>query len=281
MRVAPGNTEQAVGWDGEQGRFWAANADRLDLLVAGYDADLFDAAGLARTDRVLDIGCGTGSVTLQAALRAWHGSALGVDLSAAMLATARARAAAKGVPNVRFEQCDAQLHAFGDGQFDAVLSRTGTMFFADPVAAFANLGRALRPGGRLTMLTWQEAGRNPWVTDVATVLTGGPGAIDTMAGTTDGPGPFSLSNPAVIADVLGRAGLIRVQCRPLKRPMHYGGDVTDAEQFVLGMAGWMLQGQSPQAQQRARARLRTVLAERTGPAGVTLGSAAWLTTAER
>ncbi len=210
MRVAPGNTEQAAGWDGDQGEFWAANADRLDLLVAGYDADLLDAADLAPADRVLDIGCGTGSVTLQAGGRVSAGSVLGVDLSAAMLATARARAAAAGLSNVRFEQCDAQLHAFGE-QFDVVLSRTGTMFFADPVAAFANIRRALRPGGRLTMmLTWQQAGRNPWVTEVAAALTGG-------------------------AD----------------------------------------------AQQRARAILRRLLMERAGPAGVTLGSAAWLTTAER
>ena len=95
---------------------------------------------------MLDIGCGTGQTTRDAARRASAGGALGVDLSADMIALARQLAAAEGLPNARFEQADAQIHPFGQGPFDVAISRTGAMFFGHPPAAFANMARALRSG---------------------------------------------------------------------------------------------------------------------------------------
>lgn len=138
------------GWDGDGGTFWAQHADRFDRGVTGYREALLAAAAVGERDVVLDVGCGNGQTSLDAALRAHSGSVLGVDLSGAMLEVARTRAIAAGLTNVRFEQGNAQVHPFRS-EFDLVVSRNGTMFFDDPRAAFTHVVAALRPGGRLAL----------------------------------------------------------------------------------------------------------------------------------
>ena len=127
--------------------------------TTGYDAELQRHNEVLRRavrvqlhDHVLDIGCGTGQTTRQAARMAQAGSVLGVDVSAAAIERARELARAEGLRNVTFEQADAQVHHFPQERFDLAVSRFGTMFFDDPVTAFANIGRALRPAGRLVMM---------------------------------------------------------------------------------------------------------------------------------
>jgi ubiquinone/menaquinone biosynthesis C-methylase UbiE len=143
------NRDHAEAWNGPEGVHWAENADRYDAMAEGINEPLLAAARIGEGDRALDIGCGTGFLTRLAARRAGGGSVLGVDLSAPMLTRARAVAAEEGITNVRFEQGDAQVYPFPAAAFDLAVSRGGVMFFADHVAAFANIGRALRPGGRL------------------------------------------------------------------------------------------------------------------------------------
>jgi len=147
LHVDPANAEQARAWDGDEGAYWAGNAGQFDRAVAAYHERFLAAAVIGCADRVLDIGCGTGQTTRDAARAAADGVALGVDLSGQMIALARRLAAGQGIANARFEQADAQIHPFPAASFDVAISRTGTMFFADPAAAFANIARALRPGG--------------------------------------------------------------------------------------------------------------------------------------
>jgi len=163
LHVDPANAEQARAWDGDEGAYWAGNAGRFDRAVAAYHERFLAAAVIGRADRVLDIGCGTGQTTRDAARAAADGVALGVDLSGQMIALAGRLAAGHGIANARFEQADAQIHPFPAASFDVAISRTGTMFFADPAAAFANIARALRPGGRLALLAWQGPERNEWI----------------------------------------------------------------------------------------------------------------------
>ncbi len=274
--VDPGNAAQLSAWDGAQGAFWAARADRFDRSVARYDAAFLAAADLRPGDRVLDVGCGSGRTTREAARRT--GSAVGVDLSSAMLEVARRRAADEGLTGVRFEQADAQVAAFPPASFDVAISRTGAMFFADPVAALANVGRALVPGGRLVLLVWQAARANEWFTEITTALAAGrplpappPGA----------PGPFSLADPARIREVLAAAGHRQVEVEGMAEPEWWGADPDEALAFALGVAGRLLDGLDPAARERAVADLRRRLAAHAGPDGVELGSAAWLVTARR
>ena len=147
IRVDPANREQLRAWDGDEGAYWAEHADYFDRSVVAYHQRLLDAASIAGTERVLDVGCGTGQTTRDAARAAAGGEALGVDLSSRMLEHARLRAADEGVTNASFEQVDAQIHPFPPASFDIAISRTGAMFFADLTTAFSNIGRALRPAG--------------------------------------------------------------------------------------------------------------------------------------
>src|SRR5829696_2883178 len=173
---------------------------------SGYDAELRRhnevlrrAAGIRPHDHVLDIGCGTGQTTRQAARTARAGSALGVDISAPAITRARELTRAQGLRNVTFEQADAQTHRFPPQRFDLAISRFGTMFFDDPVAAFTNIGQALRPAGRLVMLVWQAPERNEW--DVAIHQS-----LDTAEGPAAGAPPgseaFSLADPPTVTQIL-------------------------------------------------------------------------------
>ena len=145
--IGVANVEMAKAWE-EEGARWAEQAERYDATVRRHSRRLLEAARISADDRVLDIGCGCGETTRDAARFAASGLVLGVDLSARMIEWARERARAEGLTNVRFEQADAQVYPFEREGFDLAISRFGAMFFADPVAAFRNIGRALRPGGR-------------------------------------------------------------------------------------------------------------------------------------
>ncbi|KJY20876.1 MULTISPECIES: class I SAM-dependent methyltransferase [Streptomyces] len=277
-RVDPANAEQARAWDGREGAYWAEHADRFDRAIRPYRTHFLAAAGISPADRVLDIGCGTGETTRAAARRASGGRALGVDLSSAMLEVARRRAAAEGVHNAEFVQGDAQVHAFPAASFDVAVSRTGSMFFADPVAAFRNIGGALRPGGRLVQLVWQEAEGNEWFLAFTRALAAGR----PMAGPPPGaPGPFSLADPARVREVLGAAGFTDVRLEPHSEAMWFGEDAADAERFTLGLHGWMLDGLDDEGRRRATDDLRATLTAHESDDGVRYASAVWIVRATR
>ncbi|MGY1706084.1 class I SAM-dependent methyltransferase [Geodermatophilus sp. SYSU D00697] len=278
LRVAPGNAEQARAWDGGEGAQWAASADRFDDAVRAYHPLFLAAAAIGSADRVLDVGCGNGRTTVDAARLAPDGHVLGVDLSARMLEVARARARAAGLGNVTFLQADAQVHRFEPGASDVAISRSGAMFFADPVAALGNIGDALRPGGRLVLLTWQSLERNEWITACRDALAAGREFPLPPPGR---PGPFALSDPERISDLLPAAGFRDVHLESLELPMYFGRDAADAEVFLLRQLGWMLEGLDPGRREEAVGALRGSLAAHESPDGVTYGSAAWLVTGRR
>ncbi|GAA3526599.1 methyltransferase [Aeromicrobium flavum] len=271
------NLTQAQSWDGAGGEYWAAHAERFDRAVAGYQDRLEEAAAVRRGDHVLDVGCGGGLTALRAARASVDGEVLGVDLSRQLLDVARRRAEAERLRNVRFVHADAQVHAFEPDRHDVVVSRTGAMFFGDPVAAFANLLGTTRPGGRLTLLTWQSPDRNEWIGGTLGVLGGAPGpAVD-----LDAPGMFSLSRPDRVREVLGSAGWAQVSLDGVEAQEWFGEDVDDALGFLRGLFGWLLDELAPQERDAAVERLRESLAAHAGPDGVQFGSAAWLVTARK
>jgi SAM-dependent methyltransferase len=273
--VDPSNADQLRAWDGSEGAYWAAHARRFEEALARYDESLLDAAAIQPGERVLDVGCGTGSTTRAAARRAAPGSALGVDLSAAMIEVARRTSA--DLPEARFEQADAQIHPFPAGAFDVVISRTGASFFGDPLAAFTNLARATRPGGRLVLLVWQGPAQNEWINEIAGALTGQPPPSPPPGA----PGPFGLAEPAHVRRLLPAAGFTAPELVGVREPLWFGPDADDAGEFLIGLLGWMLEGRDEQARAQARAAMHRTLQAHTTPRGVELGSAAWLITATR
>ena len=134
-------------WNGPEASHWLVHEHRYERMGAPFTRLVLDAAAVARADRVLDIGCGTGSTTCTAARAADDGQALGVDIARPLLQRAKQRARHDGLTNVRFEHGDAQTHRLAPSGFDVAISRFGVMFFSDPTAAFANIARGLRPGG--------------------------------------------------------------------------------------------------------------------------------------
>ncbi|GAA2681188.1 methyltransferase domain-containing protein [Streptomyces violaceolatus] len=275
------NTEQAQAWNGPEGAHWARNQDRWNAVNEGFDEPLLDAAGITGEDRVLDLGCGSGQTTRRAALRAPRGHVLGLDLSGPMLAEARSRAEREGVANVSFAQGDAQVHPFGAGAFDAAVSRYGVMFFADPVAAFGNVGRALRPGGRLAFVCPADAALNGWVTAMASLREVLPVGDFGQPGL---PGMFSLAAPDRIGDVLTASGFAGIDVNQVQAHGTWGRDAEDAAEFLLGTGPGrhLMERADPTARARARGILTDHLRTHEAADGtVRLLSTSWLTTATR
>ena len=278
LEVDPTNTGQARAWDGDEGSYWAAHAERFDRGVAAYHDTFMAAAGIASGERVLDIGCGTGQTTRDAARAASEGSALGVDLSVRMIELARGLATDAGIGNATFEQADAQIHPFTAGSFDATISRTGTMFFGDPQAAFANIAQAVRQGGRLTMLVWQGLESNEWIRELSGALAAGR---DLPTPPVGAPGPFALADPDRVRNLLSSAGYSGVELEALHARIWFGSDPDDAHPFVLGLMGWMLEGLDPSGRERALDALRATVNAHSTSDGVTFASGAWLIRARR
>jgi SAM-dependent methyltransferase len=263
---------------------WIRFEEAIDRQLAPYGIAAIEAAGLRAAERVIDVGCGCGGTTIEIARRVGPaGSALGVDLSAMMLERARERARTAGVPNVRFENLDAQTHDFAPATLDLVYSRFGVMFFTDPRAAFANLLAALRPGGRLSFVCWQGLERNPWM------------AIPLMAAAAhielpprpgpEAPGPFSLGDPERVRRILAGAGFdaIALEDREESLTVGGGGGLDEAVEFLLqmGPTGAALREAAPEVIPRVREAVREVLEPFATPSGVTMASAVWLVDARR
>jgi len=225
---------------------------------------------------VLDVGCGCGQTTLELAARvAPNGAVLGIDISQPMLSIARTRA--KGLAGVRFLEADAQTYAFEPGAFDAIHSRFGVMFFADPTAAFANLRRALKPGGRLAFLCWRALAENPVM---SLPLTAALKHLPAPPAPTPGaPGPFAFADAGRVREILAGAGFEKVSIEPQDMPAG-GHGLDDAVRLSLrvGPLGAMLR-EHPQARAAVIDELRGALARHLVDGRVFLPSATWIVSA--
>lgn len=225
------NTEQAEHWSGESGDTWVRREDMFDALMMPVLDLLFAEAPLAKGDRVLDIGCGTGISLLRAAdVVGAQGQVTGVDVSTPMLSRAETRVQAAALDNVSCVLADAQVHDFGAVRFDRVISRFGVMFFEDPIAAFANIRNAMTPGATITFVTWSGMAHNPWFrvpAEVARRVVGDPPSTDPRA-----PGPMAFSEQGYVSDILTRAGFSDVSARAQDLLLTPRGDRSDVAEFA-------------------------------------------------
>ncbi|MFL5909113.1 MAG: class I SAM-dependent methyltransferase [Gaiellaceae bacterium] len=252
--------------------------DFYDAELRAHHAHLRAAYGIGPGDEVVDIGCGTGLTTREAARAAAPGRVVGVDVSERMLERARQVTAAERLDNVRYELGDAQVHRLDPASFDVAISRFGTMFFSDPVAAFANIAGALRPEAHLVLLVWQRHERNEWARAIDAAL--GEAAQPPKPGAD----PFSLGDAEATAVILGDAGFDGIRFEDVHEPVLYGHDLDAALAFVRGFQSTnaALATLDDAGAARTVERLReTLAAHYSDERGVVLDSRSWLITARR
>ena len=245
-----------------------------------HDERFHAALGIRPGDRVLDVGCGTGGSTRTAARATGpEGHVLGLDLSGSSLEHARRITAGEGLRNVTYLEADAQTHAFEPAAFDVCISSFGTMFFADPLAAFTNIARAMRAGARLVLLVWQRRHRNAWPGAVHRAVTVHPAPPEA----DERQSAFSLGDRATTTSILTAAGFDDIAFDDVHEPVRYGPDAATAYEFVLGLRDTraLLAGLDDAATAAALARLRTLVEEHATADGVLFDARTWVVSARR
>ena len=277
------NEAQIEQWNSDEAGHWVAYQDRYDAMLAPFSNRILDATPISKVSRVLDVGCGCGSTTLEVARRVTAGRATGIDISAPMLEAAKSRADASNITNVSWLLGDAQVMEMAAGSFDAAISRFGVMFFDDPEAAFANIARALGPGGTLAFACWQEMLKNEWILVPGLALAEHVPLPD--LGPPGGPGMFALADPERIRSVLSGAGFASVAVEPLDEPVLVGGggSVATTIEFLeqRGLARTMLKDVTGDLRARATAAVASALEPFETADGVRMRTAAWLVTGRR
>ncbi len=290
--AAPGNADQVEFWNGEVGQRWARNQDRMDRAFRPFTTTLIERAAPRQGERVIDVGCGCGDLSLALADRLGaEGRVLAVDVSRPMLDQGRSRQQASntaGRAAIDWQEADAAAWRFPAATFDLLISRFGVMFFGDPVAAFQNMRNALRPGGRLAMLCWRPVRDNAWVAVPRAALLQVVPAPE--APPPDAPGPFAFADAARVGAILAQAGFSNIASVAIDAALDSssapGGTdeaaLEDAVEFAAGFgpASALLRDVDEPTRERAIAAVRDALRQRAGGARPSLDAACWLFTAE-
>ncbi len=274
------NTAQIEYWNDKAGHTWARFQDQLDRQVEPLGAAAMAVLAPQPGEKLLDIGCGCGQTSLSLAAAAGPaGAVVGADISRPMLGVARARFVPQGAAPIRFEELDAQTADLGEARFDAAYSRFGVMFFSDPVAAFTNIHRALKPGGRLAFVCWRPFEENIWMCapfEAVQHLLPPRTPSEPLA-----PGPFAFADPARVRMVLAAAGFEAIRIDPLDAQAG-GLALDDALDLALrvGPLGAALR-EVPERVKDVAALLRPLLSAYNSPSGVYMPAAVWIVSANK
>lgn len=272
----------AEDWAGSTGDNWRDHADAFESMISPAGDAFMAQCGFQSGERVIDSGCGAGATSLAIARAVTPGGeVVGLDISAALTAEASRRADAAGVANLRFETCDASIARPGGAPFDRLFSRFGSMFFADPPAAFANLRAMLRPGGRADFAVWASPADNPWITGLREVVTR---HVAMPPSDPHAPGPFSLSDPGRFRALLEAVGWTDVDAKQWRGMQYVGGAGATPEAaaaFALEAMpfGEALRLAGGEVLAAGRTDLATFFAEYHDAHGVSAPASAWFVSA--
>lgn len=257
------------------------------ILVDGlthHSEAIFPKLPIKEGEKVLDVGCGFGDTAIKLAERVSpSGEVTGIDCCESFLDYGRKEAAARGFDNVSFKDGDALFERF-EPEYDFVFSRFGTMFFENPVAGLRNMRGALRPGGTMVHIVWRRAEDNPWLSmakDV--VLSFLPPPAE--GARTCGPGPFSMSDQAMVKKMMEIAGYANITFKRVDAPVLIGKTVEDAINFqlALGPAGEVFREAGPEAETK-RSEIEMALAvaidaQKKEADGIVMDSSSWVISA--
>ena len=273
------NADQIAYWNSAAGERWLRFQHRMDALFEPITTAALARAAARGGEHVIDIGCGCGETLLHLARAVGErGSVLGVDVSQPMLGLAAERVAAEDLRNVRVALADAAAYAF-EPRADLVFSRFGVMFFDQPSLAFANLGRALRPGGRLSFVCWRSRDDNSWASlPLHAALPHLPPLepVDPSA-----PGPFAFAEPERLRTILWDAGFAQVSLDRFDVKVNIGGELPSAIDLStqMGLLGRLFATVDAATQHRIRDAVARALEPHTTPQGVMLDASVWLVAA--
>ncbi len=274
------NDDQIERWNTVTGQTWAELQAEIDALIQPLGLEAIDALAPSPGEHVLDIGCGCGQSSLDLAERVGaQGQVTGVDVSTPMLEVARGRSSAGVHRPVAFRRIDAQTDSLGEAGFDAAYSRFGVMFFSDPDAAFANIARALKPGGRLAFVCWRAFAENLWMRepwDAALPVLPPQAPADPTA-----PGPFAFADADRVRAILAAAGFAAVDIRPYD--LAIGGAAIDDTLRLALRVGPLASAlrEAPERRDAVAAAVKARLALRLTADGVRMPAAVWIVTALR
>lgn len=274
------NHTEIAYWDGPGGQHWVDRQQSQDDILAPILDATLEAAAIKTGENIVDIGCGTGASTIELARRVGpSGRVLAIDVSQVMLARAAERLAGAG--QVQWVRADATLHDFAPAQFDLLFSRFGVMFFADPVRAFANMRKALRPGGRLVFACWRTPDENPWL--MAPLRAAYEHVPRLPKPGPEEPGPFSFASEERARRILTGAGFQDVALRSvdLKLDSATGQGLDEALRTAMeiGPVSRAIDGQPQEVREKVAASIRRELVLHQKGAQVLLGAAVWIVTA--
>jgi SAM-dependent methyltransferase len=268
-----GNQDQIEYWNGPAGQRWAEAQESLDRNLASITAGLLPFVGVKTGESVLDVGCGCGSTTLAYADAAGErGRVMGVDISGPMLGVARTRV---GSRRMEFVQADASTHPF-KAEFDAVASRFGVMFFAEPQAAFANIRKSLKPGGRIRFVCWRAMLDNVWAT--VPLMAARDLLPPQEPPDPNAPGPFAFAEAARLEGILAGAGFRDVKLTKLDTVVHMAATAHESAQFSLSIGPLARAAAECDDATKAKivARVGDALKKFETPTGVAPPAACWL-----
>jgi ubiquinone/menaquinone biosynthesis C-methylase UbiE len=274
------NADQIAYWNGPGGQKWADRQQAQDILLKPVADILLDRAQAKAGERIIDVGCGSGAVSIALAQKVGpSGHALGIDISGPMLERAR-QVAPAGLP-VDFVLADATVYPFDPASFDLLVSRFGVMFFAEPARSFANLRRGLKSSGRLAFACWREPRENPFfMVPLQAVYQHAPRMPQLGP---EEPGPFSFASEARVQRILSEAGFTGIAMEPcnlsLDSAIGRGLDAAVQSALDIGPAARALAEQPPDVVAAATRSIREALMPLVRGQSVPLAAAIWIVTA--
>jgi ubiquinone/menaquinone biosynthesis C-methylase UbiE len=266
--------EQMRLWNGPAGRAWVETQDILDEMFKQFERPLCEAVPAGSNLRVLDVGCGTGGLTVAVARKLGQGGrVVGIDISAPMIGAALARAEREGT-SASFICADAQHHKFDPASFDTIISRLGVMFFEDLVAAFANLRRAAAEGAGLAVVAWRGAAENPFMT--AAERAAAPLLPNMPARPSGGPGQFAFADKDRVRTILLESGWTEIDIRPVDIPCRF--PASELARYVgwLGPVGTILQDADRGLRERVVDAVRPAFAPYVEADAIRFTAACWM-----
>ncbi|KUY64513.1 SAM-dependent methyltransferase [Burkholderia cepacia] len=277
METRRRNDEQSALWNGPSGRAWVETQALIDRMFEPLERLLVEAVATSSARSVLDVGCGTGAVTVAIARRLGaHAQCTGIDISARMIDAAQARAERSGV-HARFVRADVQTHAFEPASVDLIVSRLGVMFFDDPVRAFANLRHAAWPDARMRFVAWRSAADNPFMTIAERAAA--PLLPNLPARRPGAPGQFGFGDRQRIASVLADSGWADVAIEPVELACALPASALDDYITRLGPVGLALLEVDDATRRRVVDTMRAAFEPYVDGADVRFDAACWLVTA--